>query len=262
MKKIVFFGAGNISQSIILGLIAKGYKKKDILYVDRNKENQKHLKKIGIKKYSKAFKDEVDLIFLAVKPKDALLAIQEICSNHTNPKVISLVAGIKSKQYFSISKNIQLIRAMPTTSSQFGKGITGVFNLSSSLTTFNKVKRIFNKVGMIVELSKEQEMDTFTGLIGSGPAYFFYLLKVYERRLMKLCNNDTKISSQAMVNMFEGIALSVSCNNIDELIDKVASKKGTTEAGLRSFKQNKLLNSFDKGIATAIKRSKEIANES
>ena len=39
MKKIVFFGAGNISQSIILGLIAKGYKKKDILYVDRNKEN-------------------------------------------------------------------------------------------------------------------------------------------------------------------------------------------------------------------------------
>ena len=46
MKKIVFFGAGNISQSIILGLIAKGYKKKDILYVDRNKENQKHLKKI------------------------------------------------------------------------------------------------------------------------------------------------------------------------------------------------------------------------
>ena len=40
--------------------------------------------------------------------------------------------------------------------------------------------------------------------------------------------------------MFEGIALSVSGNNIDELIDKVASKKGTTEAGLRSFKQNKL----------------------
>ena len=53
MKKIVFFGAGNISQSIILGLIAKGYKKKDILYIDRNKENQKHLKKIGIKKYKK-----------------------------------------------------------------------------------------------------------------------------------------------------------------------------------------------------------------
>ena len=79
---------------------------------------------------------------------------------------------------------------------------------------------------------------------------------------MKLCNNDAKISSLAMANMFEGIALSVSDNSIDELIAKVASKKGTTEAGLRSFKQNKLLNSFDKGIATAIKRSKEIANES
>jgi pyrroline-5-carboxylate reductase len=56
MKKIVFFGAGNISQSIILGLIAKGYKKKDILYIDRNKENQKHLKKIGIKNILKLLK--------------------------------------------------------------------------------------------------------------------------------------------------------------------------------------------------------------
>ena len=54
MKKIVFFGAGNISQSIILGLIAKGYKKKDILYVERKKENQKKKKKVGIRKKTKA----------------------------------------------------------------------------------------------------------------------------------------------------------------------------------------------------------------
>ena len=31
MKKIVFFGAGNIAQSIILGLISSGHNKENIL---------------------------------------------------------------------------------------------------------------------------------------------------------------------------------------------------------------------------------------
>ena len=263
MKKIVFFGAGNIAQSIILGLISIGYDKRNILFIDRNKKNQSYLKKIGIKKYSSKHINNIDLFFLAVKPKDALMAFQEICDSHKNSKVVSLVAGIKSKQYFSISKNTQLIRAMPTTSSKFGKGITALFNISSSSPSFNKVKKIFNKLGMAIELNKEQEMDAFTGLIGSGPAYFFYLLKVYEKRLMKICNNDAKMVADAMSNMLEGVALSVASNdNLDNLIAKVASKKGTTEAGLKSFKENKLLSTFDKGITTAIKRSKEISNES
>jgi len=87
--------------------------------------------------------------------------------------------------------------------------------------------------------------------------------KVYEKRLMKICNNDAKMVADAMSNMLEGVALSVASNdNLDNLIAKVASKKGTTEAGLKSFKENKLLSTFDKGITTAIKRSKEISNES
>ena len=40
MKKIVFFGAGNIAQSIILGLISSGYEKENILFIDRNRRNQ------------------------------------------------------------------------------------------------------------------------------------------------------------------------------------------------------------------------------
>ena len=46
MKKIVFFGAGNIAQSIILGLISIGYDKRNILFIDRNKKNQSYLRKL------------------------------------------------------------------------------------------------------------------------------------------------------------------------------------------------------------------------
>ena len=55
---------------------------------------------------------------------------------------------------------------------------------------YKKAKNIFLKVGIILELDKESKMDDFTGLIGSGPAYFFYLLKVYEKRILKMCNTN------------------------------------------------------------------------
>jgi pyrroline-5-carboxylate reductase len=41
----------------------------------------------------------------------------------------------------------------------------------------------------------------------------------------------------------------------------IASKKGTTEAGINSLKSNNVLQLFEKGIISAVKRSKEISNE-
>ena len=40
------------------------------------------------------------------------------------------------------------------------------------------VTNIFKRVGIVMQLEKESKIDTFTGIIGSGPAYFFYLLKI------------------------------------------------------------------------------------
>ena len=79
---------------------------------------------------------------------------------------------------------------------------------------------------------------------------------------MSLCNQDKKKVNAAMVNLVKGVGFSIENNdNLDELIDAVASKKGTTEAGLKSFKSEKLDKIFEKGISAAIKRSKEISNE-
>ena len=262
MKKIIFYGAGNISQALIEGLISAGYDKKYIYFVDRNKSNTKKLTKIGIKKINHDSIQATDLVFLAVKPKDALFAFDEIIKIHEKIKIISLVAGIKSNKFLARSKTIELIRAMPNTSSRFNKGITAIYNKSSSKTTFKKVSDILKKVGILIEVEKEAYIDDFTGLIGSGPAYFFYLLKVYEKRITKLCNGDTEKSNEIITNLLEGIALSISNNNnLDDLISAVASKKGTTEAGLGSFKTSKLSQSFEKGIIRAIKRAKEISKE-
>ena len=60
MKKIVFFGAGNIAQALIEGMISNGHNKNNILFIDRNTQNSKKLKKIGIKEFNSNEAKKVD----------------------------------------------------------------------------------------------------------------------------------------------------------------------------------------------------------
>ena len=165
MNRILFYGGGNIAQAIISGLLSSGLNKNSIFYIDRNKANQLKLKKLGIKKYV-ASDDAIDLIILCVKPKDALDAYKAIAENFSKPKVISLVAGIGSRKYLSISKDVKLVRGMPNTSSQHGMGITALLNVNASKTLYRNIKRLFNKIGITLDVSNEKTINDFTGLIG------------------------------------------------------------------------------------------------
>ena len=260
MKNIAFYGGGNISQALIEGLISSGFNKDNIFFIDRNVVNQKKLKKLKIKKINN--KSKIDLFILAVKPKDAVDAYKDILNRYSNPKVISLVAGIKSNKYRHLDKNVEFLRAMPNTSSKYGLGITAVFNSTFKKSNLKKVIGIMKKVGIVITVDSESKIDAFTGIIGSGPAYFFHLLQSYEKKLLTLSNGDKKVVNKVMSNLMKGVGMSIEKDtNLDNLIKAVASKKGTTEAGLKSFKLNKLSNRFEKGLNAAIKRSKEISNE-
>ena len=261
MKNILFYGGGNIAQSVIEGLIKSGFSKKNIYFIDRNLSNQKKLKKLKIRKFA-GDANEIDFFILCVKPKDALNAYEKITIMKNNPKIVSFVAGIKSKRYLKLNKNVKFLRAMPNTSSRFDLGITALFNYSFQKTDMAYIKGLFKKFGKVIELDRESKMNQFTGLVGSGPAYFFYLLKTYEKELLKMCNGNKDEVASIMKNLLEGVSKSIQVNdNLDELIKMVASKKGTTEAGLKSFSSNNINKIFKEGLKKAIERSKEISNE-
>ena len=261
MKNILFFGGGNIAQALISGLLLNGMSNKNVFFVDRNPENQKKLNSLKVKSLKKSNSD-IDIVILSVKPKDAIQAYKEILNNYKNPKIVSLVAGIKSSVYTKLDSRTEFMRAMPNTASKYGYGITALYNSSFKKSNFKIASSIFSKVGTVIEVNNDSKIDTFTGVIGSGPAYFFQTLKSFEKKLMRLCNQDKKIVKEIIGNLMKGVGSSVENDgDLDNLIQAVASKKGTTEAGLKSLKSNNLNQIFEKGLNAAIKRSKEISNE-
>ena len=69
--------------------------------------------------------------------------------------------------------------------------------------------------------------------------------------LLKTC--DVSKKDIIISNLLEGISNSITDNNnLDELIASVASKKGTTEAGLKSFKSSKLSQNFESAVWSRI----------
>ena len=152
MKNIVLFGGGKIAQAVVEGLINADLKADNIFYIDRNTRNQKALKKLKIKNLKKNASIKIDLFILAVKPKDAIDAYKQILNEYKDPKIVSFVAGIKSKKYIKLNQDIQFLRAMPNTSARFNLGITAIYNSSFSKNNLAKVSKLFKKIGIVMNL--------------------------------------------------------------------------------------------------------------
>ena len=82
---------------------------------------------------------------------------------------------------------------------------------------------------------------------------------LYEKRINNLVNNE-KLSKKIMQTLLQGISESVNNHKtLDDLIDEVSSKKGTTEAAIKELKRLHFLKNFDAGIKAALIRAKEIS---
>ncbi len=200
-----------------------------------------------------------DIIILAVKPQDIGEVLKEIKPYVKEKLIISIAAGVTT---FSIEKALpgaRVIRVMPNMPAMVGKGISAIS--CGRFATRRDLKitfRIFSNLGEIIEV-KEKMMDAVTAVSGSGPAYYFlftYLLaKAAEASGLK-----KSIALKLARATFIGAAEVIRSRKLsmEELVKKVASKGGTTEAALKVFKQEKLEAIIKKAVKHAAHRSNNL----
>jgi pyrroline-5-carboxylate reductase len=103
-------------------------------------------------------------------------------------------------------------------------------------------------------------LNAVTALSGSGPAYFFYVVKAmieagkqmgFEESVAALLVKQTMLGSFHLINTAD--------KSLDELIKAVASKGGTTEAALGQFAAGHLDETLKNGIIAAQIRSTELS---
>ena len=259
--KICFLGCGNIAQAIIDGLLKSGIAPSNIACIERNEQRVESLRAqdLQIIELENLASGDFDLIILAVKPKDALSAEQNISKMAPNTVILSVVAGIGIEKY---SQPNAIIRAMPNTACAFRKGVTAMYAEDQNSAAFNAANNLFTKVGHVLALQSEDEMHRFTSIIGSGQAFLFQVLNTYLQELEKIASTDQVAAKSMFQDFISSLSDSFSQEqNFESLINKIKSPGGTTQAGLESLKKNNLDKILKDAFQAAEDRSIEISNE-
>ncbi len=255
MKTLGFIGCGHIAKSLITGLKRDSDYK--IIGYDKMPSSLDWLKKNNCTPVSL---DEccknADIIFLCVKPQDMPTLCKELSKLiNKNHNIVSVAAGIKYESLKNSLSTDKIFRAMPNVGAKDNLGITAIFSHSDN----SEVLRVFKFLGEAYEVENEDQIDLHTVLIGSGPAFFYELLNEFERRMDTLVQDkDTKrlISIVFLSSLITSIK---NGENLDDLIESVASKGGTTETGLKFLYKEKFSEIFSGAVDAGIRRAKELS---
>jgi pyrroline-5-carboxylate reductase len=264
--KVAIIGCGNMGMAFANSFIQYNLvQKADLLLVEKNQERGVQLQeqKSGSVVDTISSKiSQADLIILSVKPQDYPAVASDLKSYIKKSQVVlSIMAGIPIAQIQSSLSHDLVIRAMPNTPALLGMGMTAfAAAVQVGLADIRKVENLINSTGRAVFLEDEKLLDAVTGLSGSGPAYFFYLIKSMIDAGIAM-GFDSAMSSllfkQTMLGSYH--LMQTSDKTLDELIQAVASKGGTTEAALRVFQEKLVGEGLQQGIYAARDRAVELA---
>jgi len=270
LGKVAFIGAGSIAEALIVGLLDSGYLESDQIAIT-NKEDLERLDSLHTKYGVLATSNRqlaitgASVVFLAMKPKDVSAALEQ-CKDLINEKqlIISLVAGVSINTIKQLlgKESINIVRAMPTTSSLVRKSATAI-SYSEDLP-FEKAqiaKRLFERVGIVAKV-EENELHAMTGLFGSGPAYIYFVVEQFERAAMSLGIHRDIAKPFIQQTLLGSISMLQETNKSPlTLRKKVTSPNGTTEAGISVLEDREVAASFLNCFIEATVRSREIQEE-
>lgn len=264
--KIAIVGCGNMGMAFAKSFIQYNLvKRDDLLLIEKSTDRSETLKteNAGVVVDTIGPRiSEVDLIILSVKPQDFSSVHHDLRAIiRPNQLVLSIMAGIPMAQIQEKLDHLLVVRAMPNTPAVLGMGITGFTAAKEvDLASLRRVENLINATGRSIFLEDETMLDAVTALSGSGPAYFYYVVKAmieagrqmgFDDAVAALLVKQTMLGSYHLINTAD--------KSLDELIQAVASKGGTTEAALRAFESGSLADTLVTGIKAAQVRATELS---
>jgi len=279
MKKVItFIGAGNMSRSLIAGLIQD----KTDLEIRIADPDDAQLQSIqtnwtGITAFTDNLQaiDNADIIVLAVKPQimqKVCEPLQEVLASQ-DTLIISIAAGVgisNLNDWLGGSaldgsdnqndKPLPIVRCMPNTPALVQSGMTGLYaNQQVSDEQHDLAESILRAVGSTLWLSGEDKLDAVTAVSGSGPAYYFLVMEAMQNAAQKLGLSAEESRLLVLQTAFGAAKLALeSRDDASVLRQRVTSKGGTTEAALKELMEGGLPELFEKALTATENRSREL----
>lgn len=213
--------------------------------------------------------EKAEVLILAVKPQDFDGLLEELSVNIKKQLVISIAAGITTAYIEKRLENARVIRVMPNMPAQIGHGVSGLCKGKySNEQDFSLALDLMSRIGLAIVFDNEDWINKITAVSGSGPAFYCHYFKAGKEDEFA----DDLTQSAINIDFDSILARSIAEKTRDgtqrllmekgwtceELTKRVASKGGTTEAGLEELRRG---GSLDDAVKAALKRAKELSKD-
>jgi pyrroline-5-carboxylate reductase len=197
----------------------------------------------------------------AVKPQvlhDSSTAVLPLATGSLH---LSIVAGISTATLATWLGTDRIVRAMPNTPATIGAGVTAMLAMAGASAADRRVAdAVFGAMGHCFWVDSDERIDAVTAVSGSGPGYVFEFLHAFQRAAEMLGFSETQ-ARELCVRTTLGAAQQAAgeATALATLRDRVTSKGGTTEAGLKALAQYELPAALDLAVTNAYERARELS---
>lgn len=196
---------------------------------------------------------EAGTVVLAVKPAMWRTAAGLLTGLAADATVISVMAGVGAPALGRAFGGRALARVMPTTAVAQGKGVAAVWATDEAARAV--AHGLFDPVADTVDLADEALIDAATAVAGSAPAFIYAFVEALAR-----AGEAEGLDADAAARLARGALRSAGAgaetgSPLADLIARIASPGGTTEAGLKAMGD---VEAASAAIQAAVQRAREL----
>ena len=260
-------GAGNMAEAILRAEVRSGFlSSAEIVVSDiRQERRQKLSSELGVGwAPDNLVSARCPRVLLSVKPQqldEVLVEIAECVG--ADALVISICAGVTTAHIDGLlGGRGHIVRVMPNTPMLVGAGMSAIApGPRANDDDVQWTERLFASSGKTVPVD-ESMMDTVTGVSGTGPAYFFYLIEAMIEAGMA-DGLSYEFAYQLSVQTCAGAARLLADTNErpEELRRRVTSPNGTTQRAVELLDGAGTKDVWIRAIRAATQRSRELGGE-
>jgi pyrroline-5-carboxylate reductase len=205
------------------------------------------------------------LAVLAFKPQkldEIAPELRQFLSARTT--LVSLLAGVEvtslRQRFPGVGKIVRATTNLPVA---VRRGVTGLYSTDADAQAQQELNDLFSALGFTMWMADEQKLAAVGALTGAGPAYVARFVAALAKAGADRGLSE-EIASTLAVETVLGTAwmAATTGESMDSLAKRVASPKGTTQAGLDVLDRDAALDTLiAQTIEAAARRGAELAEE-
>lgn len=207
---------------------------------------------------------DADIVLLAIKPQMLARVAREIApALRPGQLVISILAGATTAALTGYLDHREVVRAMPNTPAQLGRGVT-VWYATPEATAEHRAQAaaLLGTLGVQLEVDDEKFVAMATAVSGTGPTYVFLVMEALIDAAVHL-GFPRHVAHDLVVETLEGSTLFAKQSKMHpaELRNMVTSPGGTSAAALHELESGRLRTVLSEAVWAAYRRTVELGEQ-